>query len=59
MAGLSSLTTTPRDSLMSTLPTAFSPFSEQQPAQLCPTSIEVAWLVTAGFGARELNMMHK
>ncbi|GBN40259.1 hypothetical protein AVEN_25677-1 [Araneus ventricosus] len=33
---------------MTTRPTAFSPLSEQQPAEIRPTSIEVAWPVTAG-----------
>ncbi|GBM24423.1 hypothetical protein AVEN_76153-1 [Araneus ventricosus] len=41
--------------LMTTLPTAFSPLLEQQPTEICPTSIEVAWPVTAGLGVRVLN----
>ncbi|GBO11904.1 Retrovirus-related Pol polyprotein from transposon 297 [Araneus ventricosus] len=40
--------------LMTTRPTAFSPLSEQQPAEIRPTSIEVAWPVTAGLGVRVL-----
>ncbi|GBM96454.1 hypothetical protein AVEN_150020-1 [Araneus ventricosus] len=35
-------------------PTAFSPLSEQQPAAIRPTSIEVAWPVTSGLGIRVL-----
>ncbi|GBN89762.1 hypothetical protein AVEN_184233-1 [Araneus ventricosus] len=41
--------------LRTTLPTAFSPLSEQQPAEIRPTSIEVAWPVTAGLGVRVLK----
>ncbi|GBN29085.1 hypothetical protein AVEN_36736-1 [Araneus ventricosus] len=41
--------------LVTTHPTAFSPLSEQQPAEIRPTSIEVAWPVTAGLGVRVLN----
>ncbi|GBL72727.1 hypothetical protein AVEN_145677-1 [Araneus ventricosus] len=40
MAGLSSL---------------ISPLSEQQPAEIRPTSIEVAWPVMAGLGVRVLT----
>ncbi|GBM05978.1 hypothetical protein AVEN_80568-1 [Araneus ventricosus] len=41
--------------LMTTRPTAFfSPLSEQQPAEIRPTSIEVAWPVTVGLGVRVL-----
>ncbi|GBL80265.1 Dopamine D2-like receptor [Araneus ventricosus] len=36
--------------LLTTRPTAFSPLSEQQPAEIRPTSIEVTWPVTAGLG---------
>ncbi|GBL54494.1 Transposable element Tcb1 transposase [Araneus ventricosus] len=41
--------------LMTTRPAAFSPLSEQQPAEIRPTSIEVAWPVTAGLGVRVLK----
>ncbi|GBM25644.1 hypothetical protein AVEN_82760-1 [Araneus ventricosus] len=41
--------------LMTTRPTAFSPLSEQQPAEIRPTSIEVAWPITAGLGVRVLR----
>ncbi|GBN22105.1 hypothetical protein AVEN_123118-1 [Araneus ventricosus] len=41
--------------LMATRPTAFSLFSEQQPSEIRPTSIEVAWPVTAGLGVRVLK----
>ncbi|GBM38414.1 hypothetical protein AVEN_260802-1 [Araneus ventricosus] len=41
--------------LMTTHPTAFSLLSEQQPAENRPTSIEVAWPVTAGLGVRVLT----
>ncbi|GBM44787.1 hypothetical protein AVEN_148290-1 [Araneus ventricosus] len=40
--------------LMTTHPTAFSPLLEQQPAEIRPSSIEVAWPVTAGLGVRVL-----
>ncbi|GBN32599.1 hypothetical protein AVEN_1726-1 [Araneus ventricosus] len=40
--------------LMTTLSTAFS-LSEQQPAEIRPTSIEVAWPVSAGLGVRVLT----
>ncbi|GBN91627.1 hypothetical protein AVEN_8988-1 [Araneus ventricosus] len=40
--------------LITTRPTAFSPFPEQQPAEICPTSMEVAWPVTVGLGVRVL-----
>ncbi|GBO02191.1 hypothetical protein AVEN_132473-1 [Araneus ventricosus] len=40
---------------MTTCPTAFSPLSEQQPAEIRPTSIEVAWPITAGLGVRVLT----
>ncbi|GBM56253.1 hypothetical protein AVEN_101535-1 [Araneus ventricosus] len=42
---------------MTTRPTAFSPLSEQQPAEIRPTSTEVAWPVTAGLGVRVLNIV--
>ncbi|GBM97983.1 hypothetical protein AVEN_244075-1, partial [Araneus ventricosus] len=42
--------------LMTTRPTAFSPLSKQQQAEIRPTSIEVAWPVTAGLGVRVLNI---
>ncbi|GBN22074.1 hypothetical protein AVEN_170094-1 [Araneus ventricosus] len=42
--------------LMTTRPTAFSRLSEQQPAEIRPTSIEVAWSVTAGLGVKVLRM---
>ncbi|GBN39059.1 hypothetical protein AVEN_186380-1 [Araneus ventricosus] len=38
----------PKGPLMTTRPTAFSPLSEQKPAEIRPTSIKVAWPVTAG-----------
>ncbi|GBM64420.1 hypothetical protein AVEN_78802-1 [Araneus ventricosus] len=38
-----------------TRPTAFSPLSEQQPAEIRSTSIEVTWPVTAGSGVRGLK----
>ncbi|GBM02523.1 hypothetical protein AVEN_178463-1 [Araneus ventricosus] len=41
--------------LTTTRPTAFSPLSEQQPAEIRPTSIEVAWPVTAGLEVRVLK----
>ncbi|GBN76551.1 hypothetical protein AVEN_119807-1 [Araneus ventricosus] len=41
--------------LMTTCPTAFSPLSEQQPAEIRPTSAGVSWPVTAGLGVRGLN----
>ncbi|GBN51872.1 hypothetical protein AVEN_120156-1 [Araneus ventricosus] len=41
--------------LMTTRPTAFSALSEQQPAEIRPNSIEVAWPVTAGLGVRVLR----
>ncbi|GBN15749.1 hypothetical protein AVEN_139064-1 [Araneus ventricosus] len=40
---------------MTTRSTAFSPISEKQPAEIRPTSIEVAWPVTAGLEVRVLN----
>ncbi|GBM64067.1 hypothetical protein AVEN_98110-1 [Araneus ventricosus] len=40
--------------LMTTFPTAFSPLSEQQPAEIRPVSMEVTWPVTAGLGVRVL-----
>ncbi|GBL83281.1 hypothetical protein AVEN_36704-1 [Araneus ventricosus] len=55
MAGLSSLISPLRVPLITTRPTAFSPLSEQQPAETRPTSIEVAWTVTAGLGVRVLK----
>ncbi|GBN19410.1 hypothetical protein AVEN_138153-1 [Araneus ventricosus] len=55
MAGLSSLISLLRVPSMSTLPTAFSPLSEQQPAEIRPTNIEVAWPVTADLGVRVLS----
>ncbi|GBM39627.1 hypothetical protein AVEN_10830-1 [Araneus ventricosus] len=41
--------------LMSTGPTAFSPLSEQQTAEIRPNSIEVAWPVTGGLEVRVLK----
>ncbi|GBM04685.1 hypothetical protein AVEN_44825-1 [Araneus ventricosus] len=35
--------------------TAFFPVSEQKPAEIRPTSIEVAWPVSAGLGVRVLS----
>ncbi|GBL94637.1 hypothetical protein AVEN_83959-1 [Araneus ventricosus] len=40
---------------MTTCPTAFPPHSELQPAEMRPTSVEVAWPLTAGLGVRELK----
>ncbi|GBM68570.1 hypothetical protein AVEN_82444-1 [Araneus ventricosus] len=54
MAGLPFLISPLRVPLMTTLPTAFSPLWEQQPAEIRPTSIEVAWPDSAGLGVREL-----
>ncbi|GBM44409.1 hypothetical protein AVEN_128270-1 [Araneus ventricosus] len=48
MVGLSSL-------ISSHSPNCFLPLSEQQPAEIRPTSIEVAWPLTAGLGVRVLN----
>ncbi|GBM99980.1 hypothetical protein AVEN_187273-1 [Araneus ventricosus] len=53
MAGLSSLISPLRVPLMTTRPTAFSPLSEQQPVEIRPTAMEVAWPVMAGLGVRE------
>ncbi|GBM68988.1 hypothetical protein AVEN_158811-1 [Araneus ventricosus] len=36
-------------------PNCLLPHSEQQPAEIRPTSIEVAWPVTAGLGVRGLT----
>ncbi|GBM46842.1 hypothetical protein AVEN_112190-1 [Araneus ventricosus] len=33
------------------------PLSEQQPAEIRPTTIEVAWPVTAGLGVRSLTLL--
>ncbi|GBN57926.1 hypothetical protein AVEN_250380-1 [Araneus ventricosus] len=52
---LSSLISPLRVPLMTTRPTAFSLLSEQQPAEIRPTSIEVAWPVTGGLGVRVLK----
>ncbi|GBM92790.1 hypothetical protein AVEN_131397-1 [Araneus ventricosus] len=41
--------------LMTPRPTAFSSLSEQQPAEIRPSSIEVARPVTAGLGVRALR----
>ncbi|GBN12823.1 hypothetical protein AVEN_175740-1 [Araneus ventricosus] len=41
--------------LLTTGLTAFSPLSEQQRAEMRPTSIEDAWPVTAGLGVRVLK----
>ncbi|GBO40430.1 hypothetical protein AVEN_26795-1 [Araneus ventricosus] len=41
--------------LMTTRPTAFSPLSKKKPADIRPTSIEVAWPITAGLGVKVLN----
>ncbi|GBN54562.1 hypothetical protein AVEN_2867-1 [Araneus ventricosus] len=43
--------------LMTTRPTVFSPLSQQQPAEIRPTSIEVAWPVTAGLGVRVIRAL--
>ncbi|GBM49142.1 hypothetical protein AVEN_41008-1, partial [Araneus ventricosus] len=37
-------------------PNCLLPLLEQQPAEIRPTSIEVAWPVTAGLGVRVLNI---
>ncbi|GBM68391.1 hypothetical protein AVEN_210463-1 [Araneus ventricosus] len=55
MAGLSSLISKLRFPLKTTCLTAFSPLSEQQPSEIRPTSIEVAWPVTAGLGVKVLK----
>ncbi|GBN13484.1 hypothetical protein AVEN_208212-1 [Araneus ventricosus] len=55
MARLSPIISPLRAPLMTTCPTAFSPLSEQQPAEIRPTSIEVAWPVVAGLGVRVLR----
>ncbi|GBM33893.1 hypothetical protein AVEN_5934-1 [Araneus ventricosus] len=44
-----------RVSLMTTRPTVFSPISEQQLAEIRPTSVEVPWPVTAALGVRVLT----
>ncbi|GBM85595.1 hypothetical protein AVEN_38367-1 [Araneus ventricosus] len=54
MAGLSSLLSSLRVPLMTIHSSAFS-LSEQQPAEIRPSSIEVAWPVTAGLGVRGLR----
>ncbi|GBN40750.1 hypothetical protein AVEN_218917-1 [Araneus ventricosus] len=40
--------------LMTIRSTAFSPLSEQQPAEIRPSSMEVAWPITAGLGVKVL-----
>ncbi|GBM46800.1 hypothetical protein AVEN_40009-1 [Araneus ventricosus] len=55
MAGLSSPISPLRIPLMTTRQTAFYPFSEQQLIEIRPTSMEIAWPVTAGLGVRVLN----
>ncbi|GBN21428.1 hypothetical protein AVEN_76304-1 [Araneus ventricosus] len=55
MAGLSSLISPLNVPLMTTRPTAFAPLSEQQPAEIRPTSIEVAWPVAASLGVKVLT----
>ncbi|GBM65522.1 hypothetical protein AVEN_214867-1 [Araneus ventricosus] len=45
--------------LKTTRPTAFSPLSEQQPAEIRPTTIEVAWPVTAGLGVGVLKASYQ
>ncbi|GBM11213.1 hypothetical protein AVEN_133940-1 [Araneus ventricosus] len=50
MAGLSTLISPFNDHSFNRL----LPISEQQPAEIRPTSIEVAWAVTAGLGVRVL-----
>ncbi|GBM98565.1 hypothetical protein AVEN_15275-1 [Araneus ventricosus] len=42
--------------LMTTRSTAFSLLSEQQQAEIRPTSIELAWSVTGGLGVRVLKL---
>ncbi|GBN19384.1 hypothetical protein AVEN_120680-1 [Araneus ventricosus] len=41
--------------LNTTRPATFSTLSEQQPAKIRPTGMEVAWPVTAGLGVRVLK----
>ncbi|GBN16021.1 hypothetical protein AVEN_248429-1 [Araneus ventricosus] len=55
MAGLLPLISPPRELTRTTRPTAFSPLSKQQPAEIRPTIIEVAWPFTAGLGVRVLR----
>ncbi|GBM43700.1 hypothetical protein AVEN_26566-1 [Araneus ventricosus] len=45
--------------VMTTRPTAFSPLSEQQSAEIRPTSIEAARPVTDGLGVRGLKQVFK
>ncbi|GBO45212.1 hypothetical protein AVEN_171860-1 [Araneus ventricosus] len=45
----------PKGPFNDTRPTAFSPLSEQQPAEIRPTSVEVSWPVMAGLGVRVLR----
>ncbi|GBO01002.1 hypothetical protein AVEN_259169-1 [Araneus ventricosus] len=45
----------PKGPLMTTCTTVFSPLSEQQPAEIHPTSIEITWPVTAVLGVRVLK----
>ncbi|GBM98663.1 hypothetical protein AVEN_214675-1 [Araneus ventricosus] len=44
-----------RDPFMTTFRTAFPSLSEQQPTEIRPISIEVAWSVTAGLGVRVIT----
>ncbi|GBL81548.1 hypothetical protein AVEN_266584-1 [Araneus ventricosus] len=37
-------------------PNCLLPLSEQQPVEICPTSIEAVWPVTAGLGVRVLRL---
>ncbi|GBN60241.1 hypothetical protein AVEN_159998-1, partial [Araneus ventricosus] len=46
--------------LVTTHPTSFTPNSEEQPAEIRSTSIEVVWQVTFGLGVRGLrNLIFK
>ncbi|GBM55253.1 hypothetical protein AVEN_168395-1 [Araneus ventricosus] len=50
----SSLISPLRVPLMTTRPTAFSPLSEQQPAEIRPTTVEIVWPVKGGLVVRVL-----
>ncbi|GBO25080.1 hypothetical protein AVEN_64199-1 [Araneus ventricosus] len=43
--------------LMTTHPTAFSPLSEQKPAEIRPASVEVAWPVTASIRSQSVELL--
>ncbi|GBO30320.1 hypothetical protein AVEN_16461-1 [Araneus ventricosus] len=42
----------PKDPFNNHSPNCLPPLSEEQPAEIRPTSIEVVWPVTAGIGVR-------